>query len=60
MAAGWDRERRWLWDASHAVGEWMVEALAPRAGQTILELAAGTGETGLAAAAALRDEGDLH
>jgi len=59
MAAGWDRERRWLWDASHAVSEWMVEALAPRPGQTILELAAGTGETGFAAAAALGDDGRL-
>ena len=59
MAEGWDRERRWLWDASHAVGEWMVEALAPRPGQTVLELACGTGETGFAAAAALGDEGVL-
>ncbi len=59
MAEGWDRERRWLWDASRAVGEWMVEALAPRSGQTVLELACGTGETGFAAAAALGDEGVL-
>jgi ubiquinone/menaquinone biosynthesis C-methylase UbiE len=59
MAEGWDRERRWLWDASHAVGEWMVEALAPQPGQRILELASGTGETGFAAAAALGDEGRL-
>jgi hypothetical protein len=21
MAEGWDRDRRWLWDASHAVSE---------------------------------------
>ncbi len=59
MAEGWDRERRWLWDASQAVGEWMVKALAPQPGQTILELASGTGETGFAAAAALGDEGRL-
>lgn len=59
MAGGWDRERRWLWQVSHVVGEWMVEALAPLPGQTILELAAGTGETGFAAAAALGDEGRL-
>jgi len=59
MAEAWDRERRWLWDASHAVGEWMVEALAPRPGQTILELASGTGETGFAAAAILGDQGTL-
>lgn len=59
MAAGWDRERRWLWDASHGVGEWMVEALAPRPGQTVLELASGTGETGFAAAAIVGDDGRL-
>lgn len=59
MAEGWDRERRWMWDASRAVGEWMVEALAPRPGQTVLELACGTGETGFAAAAVLGDEGVL-
>jgi ubiquinone/menaquinone biosynthesis C-methylase UbiE len=59
MADGWDRQRRWLWEASHAAGEWMVEALDPRPGQTILELAAGTGETGFAAAAALGEDGRL-
>jgi ubiquinone/menaquinone biosynthesis C-methylase UbiE len=59
MADGWDRQRRWMWETSHAVGEWMVEALAPQPGQTILELAAGTGETGFAAAAVLGDEGKL-
>jgi ubiquinone/menaquinone biosynthesis C-methylase UbiE len=59
MAAGWDRQRRWTWEASHAVGEWMVEALDPQLGQTILELAAGPGETGFLAAARLGDEGRL-
>jgi ubiquinone/menaquinone biosynthesis C-methylase UbiE len=59
MAAGWDRDRRWVWDVSHAVGEWMVEALDPQPGQTILELAAGAGETGFAAAAIVGNEGRL-
>lgn len=59
MAEGWDRERRWMWDVSRAVGEWMVEALDPQPGQTILELAAGAGQTGFAAAAALGDDGRL-
>lgn len=26
MAAGWDRERRWMWDVSRAVSEQMLEA----------------------------------
>ena len=28
MAAGWDGDRRSVWDASRAVGEWLVDALA--------------------------------
>jgi SAM-dependent methyltransferase len=59
MAAGWDRERRWMWQVSRVVSEKMVEALAPRPGQTILELAAGTGETGFAAARAIAPAGRL-
>jgi len=59
MAAGWERDRAWTWDASREVGEWLVAKLAPQPGQTILELACGTGETGFAAAAKLGDEGRL-
>jgi ubiquinone/menaquinone biosynthesis C-methylase UbiE len=59
MAAGWDRERQWMWDVSRVIGEWMVDALDPQPGQTILELASGAGQTGFAAAAVLGDEGRL-
>jgi SAM-dependent methyltransferase len=59
MAEGWDRERRWIWEASHVVGEWMVEALDPQPGETILELAAGAGDTGFAAAVAVGEKGRL-
>ena len=27
MAAGWDRERSWMWEASRAVSEEMLKAL---------------------------------
>ncbi len=57
MAAGWERERGWTWEASRPVAENMLDALAPRPGQTILELAAGTGETGFAAARAVGPQG---
>jgi ubiquinone/menaquinone biosynthesis C-methylase UbiE len=57
MAAGWDRERSWLGEVSRAVTENLLEALRPLPGQTILELAAGTGETGFAAARAIGPEG---
>jgi len=59
VAPAWDRERAELWGASHAVGEWLVGALDPKPGERILELAAGTGETGFAAAKVLGDEGRL-
>jgi SAM-dependent methyltransferase len=59
MAAGWDRERDWMWEVSRAVSERMLEALGPEHGQTILELAAGTGETGFGAAMAVGPEGRL-
>lgn len=59
MAAGWDRRRDWMWAASRQVGEWMVDALEPRPGETVMELACGLGDTGFAAAAALGDEGRL-
>jgi SAM-dependent methyltransferase len=59
MAAGWDRERCWMWEASRAVSEEMLKALGPERGQTILELAAGTGETGFAAARAIGPDGRL-
>ena len=57
MATGWDRERKWMWDVSRAVSEVMLDVLRPQPGQTILELAAGTGETGFAAADAVGPEG---
>lgn len=59
MAAGWNRERTWMWEVSRAVSEKMLEALVPQPGQTILELAAGTGETGFAAARAIGPSGQL-
>jgi ubiquinone/menaquinone biosynthesis C-methylase UbiE len=59
MAAGWESWNEFLARSSRPVSDGMVEALAPQPGQTILELAAGTGVTGFTAAAALRDGGHL-
>ena len=59
MAAGWEGDRTFLWDASRGVGEWMVDALDPQPGETILELAAGVGDTGFAAAARVGPSGRL-
>ena len=59
MAAGWERHRLWMWEGSRAAGEWLVEALDPKPGETVLELAAGTGETGFLAAARVGNQGKL-
>jgi ubiquinone/menaquinone biosynthesis C-methylase UbiE len=59
MAAGWEDDRRSNWESSRVVGEWLVDALDPQPGETILELAAGVGDTGMAAAARLGPSGKL-
>ena len=58
-APGWERQRDEVWAASRVIGEKLVEALDPQPGQTILELAAGAGDTGFAAARRLRPDGKL-
>jgi ubiquinone/menaquinone biosynthesis C-methylase UbiE len=59
MASGWERRRADVEEATRPVTEWMVEALDPQPGQTVLELAAGPGDTGFTAAPALGDGGRL-
>jgi ubiquinone/menaquinone biosynthesis C-methylase UbiE len=59
MAPGWERWRAQLADALTPVREWLIRELRPKLGETVLELGAGTGETGFEAAAMLGDEGRL-
>jgi len=59
MAPGWERRREFLREFSQPITEWMVAHLEPQPGQTILELGAGTGETGFAAARLIGDRGRL-
>jgi ubiquinone/menaquinone biosynthesis C-methylase UbiE len=59
MAAGWDGWNDWLAEASRPATDQMVEALAPKPGETILELAAGAGVAGFLAAPALGGQGRL-
>jgi ubiquinone/menaquinone biosynthesis C-methylase UbiE len=59
MAPGWERGRAYIWEVTRAVGERMVAALDPKPGETVLELAAGTGETGFAAARMVGSDGRL-
>jgi ubiquinone/menaquinone biosynthesis C-methylase UbiE len=57
MAAGWETRREDLWELSRPVSEWLVERIDPRPGQTILDVAAGVGDTGLLAARRLAGTG---
>jgi SAM-dependent methyltransferase len=59
LAPRWERGRELLWESTRAVSEWLVDRLDPQPGQTILDLAAGTGETGFLAAPRLGGEGRL-
>ena len=59
MAPGWEERRDWVWEVTRSVGEWMVNRLAPKPGQILLELGAGTGDTGFAAVARLGGDGRL-
>jgi SAM-dependent methyltransferase len=59
MAAGWERGRDAIWSESQQVGEWLVRQLDPQPGDTVLELAAGVGDTGFVAARLIGAEGRL-
>jgi SAM-dependent methyltransferase len=59
MAPGWDARRAEVWDATRAVGEHLVDRLDPQPGDTVLELAAGIGDTGFEAAARVGPGGRL-
>lgn len=50
LSEAWERYREELFEAQRDVSDWLVDQVAPRAGETILELAAGPGETGFLAA----------
>jgi ubiquinone/menaquinone biosynthesis C-methylase UbiE len=59
VAWRWERGRTLLWDSTRSVSEWLVARLDPGPGQRILDLAAGTGETGFLAAPLLAPGGLL-
>jgi SAM-dependent methyltransferase len=59
MASGWERRRADIEKVARPVTEWLVQALDPQPGDTVLELAAGPGDVGYAASPQLGDEGRL-
>ena len=59
VAPAWERWRAYSETSYGPVREWMLRELAPHPGDTVLELSAGGGETGLRAAEAVGDTGRL-
>ena len=59
VAAAWERHRTHLFDSQRPVSDWLVEQVDPREGQTVLELAAGPGETGFLVAERIGPTGRL-
>jgi SAM-dependent methyltransferase len=57
MAAGWDARHADVERVTRPITERLIGRLRPAPGDTVLELAAGTGVAGLAVAAALRGRG---
>ena len=58
-AANWDDERDFLTAAMGEVATTMVDGLDPKPGDTVLELACGTGDAGILAAERVGDEGTV-
>lgn len=58
-AAGWGARADAMQAAAMPVSVWMIEAIDPQPGQTVVELAAGPGDTGFLAAELLRPGGGL-
>jgi ubiquinone/menaquinone biosynthesis C-methylase UbiE len=57
IAAGWERYRDRIFQNSRPVSEWLAQQIIPEPGATILELAAGPGETGFLVAERVGSKG---
>src|SRR5215203_6062750 len=57
VATGWYAQREELWKNFRPVSEWMIRRLDPQPGDTVLELAAGLGDTGFMAARLVGESG---
>ena len=58
-AEGWERRAPQLREATAPVSQWLVDAIDPQPGQSVLEVAAGPGETGFLVAQRLGNAGTL-
>jgi SAM-dependent methyltransferase len=59
ISTNWGKWRDYIWSQTKGVSQRLVDNLDPQPGQTILDIAAGTGNTGFLAAERIGDEGKL-
>jgi ubiquinone/menaquinone biosynthesis C-methylase UbiE len=59
MASGWQDRREWLMNITGPVNDWLVQKMDPQPGQTILDIAAGTGDLGFHVAERVGQEGGV-
>jgi SAM-dependent methyltransferase len=57
MASGWEDRRDWMMEVTGRVNSWLAEKVDAQPGQTILDVAAGTGDLGFAVAERVGAEG---
>ena len=57
MASGWEARREWMMDVTGTVNAWIAEKIDAQPGQTILDIAAGTGDLGFNVAERVGEEG---
>lgn len=58
-AAGWEARADWFHEQTLPVATWLVEAVDPQPGQTLLDLCAGIGDTGFLAAELIQPGGTM-
>ncbi len=59
MAPGWEDRREWLLEFTGSINEWLVGEVDPQPAQSILDVAAGTGDLGFMAAERVGEQGKV-
>ena len=59
MAPGWEDRREWMQRITGVINEWLVDQVDPQPGQSVLDVAAGMGDLGFAAAKRAGESGKV-
>jgi ubiquinone/menaquinone biosynthesis C-methylase UbiE len=59
MAPGWEDRREWMLSITGAINDWIVAQADPQPGDTVLDVAAGTGDLGFLTAERIGPDGRL-